>query len=415
MRRVFARLKKKRRGWFFIFPLLIVVAAIVFRSVSPNGFAEAASFLFRGPTPTPDSPPPVMTLEPAILAVPTSELFSLPVWASPTPLPLLSASIPGQFSVQNITLGQATPLNAGLTNHFGHVAWSPDGQLLAFSLSKGRINAGGWTLTDIALVSAEGKDVQNLAPGFIPKWSPDGNLIAYLAYSDDLTNLYVRVVDVESRQVTEVTSIQRDGVFPILAWLSATELLYFQDALMLFDYATGQKSKLLESAPSVSVITTETPLKYLATDPEQGLIVAASKEVILILQRDGKGIHLLKQLPEGVDNEAMAISPDGSALVYVSAVSQQVKIVPTRGDAPAVELPWASRGTAWSVVWSPDGASLVYVDADGVHMVNRDGSGLRSAQELLQGILHVAWSPRGSPLILSQDTGLLLSLPVSVK
>lgn len=401
-------------SWFLISLLLIVALVVVLHSTSPHKLVEAASSIFLGATPTPHSPPPVITTEPAILPVPTSELASLPVWASPTPLPPLSASIPGQFSVQNITLGQAAPLNAGLANHFGHVGWSPDGQMLAFSLSKGRINAGGWTLTDIALVSAEGKDVQSLAPGFIPKWSPDGNLIAYLAYSDDLTNLYVRVVDVESRQVTEVTSIQRDGVFPILAWLSATELLYFQDDLMLFDYATGQKSKLLESVPSVSVITTETPLKYLATDPEQGLIVAASKEVILILQRDGKEIHLLKQLPEGVDNEAMAISPDGSALVYVSAVSQQVKIVPTRGDAPAVELPWASRGTAWSVAWSPDGASLVYVDADGVHMVNRDGSGLRRIQELSAGILRLAWSPQGTSLILSQDSGLLLNLPVLV-
>lgn len=49
--------------------------------------------------------------------------------------------------------------------------------------------------------------------------------------------------------------------------------------------------------------------------------MAASKGVILILHRDGKEIHLLKQLPEGVDNEAMAIAPDGSALVYVSVVS----------------------------------------------------------------------------------------------
>lgn len=89
--------------------------------------------------------------------------------------------------------------------------------------------------------------------------------------------------------------------------------------------------------------------------------------------------------------------------------------MPLHGDTPAVELPWASHGTAWSVAWSPDGASLVYVDADGVHMVNHDGSGLRRIQELPDGILRLAWSPQGTSLILSQDSGLLLSLPVSVK
>lgn len=414
MHKIFASLNK-RRGWFFISLLLIVAVAIALRSVSPGGFAEAGSFLFRGPTPTPDSPPPVIAPEPSILAVPTSELASLPVWASPTPLPPLSASVPGQFSVQNVTFGQATPLNAGLANHFGRVAWSPDGQMLAFSLGTGGKKRGAeWPLTDIVLVDASGRNVQRVIPGFDPVWSPSGDLIAYLDYSDNLDELYVRVVDIHTRQSTLVTTIRRGDVFPILAWMSDTELLYYQNTVILFDYHTAQRCELFEMITPPILISSSSPFQILATLPEQGLIAVASGHALVVLERDTNGIHVLRQL-EGVDNPALAFSPDGIALAYVSAQTQQVKIVPTRGDALAVELPWASRGTAWSVAWSPDGASLVYVDADGVHVVNRDGSGLRSIQELSQGVLRVAWSPQGSPLILSQDTGLLLSLPVSVK
>lgn len=404
-------------SWFLISLLLIVALVVVLHSTSPHKLVEAASYIFLGATPTPHSPPPVITTEPAILPVPTSELASLPVWASPTPLPPLSASIPGQFSVQNITLGQAAPLNAGLARlsaPFGDISWSPDGQMLAFSLATGGKKRGAeWPLTDVSLIDANGRNVQRLVPGFNPTWSPSGDLIAYLDYSDSLDELYVRIVDIGTRQSTLVTTIKRGGVFPVLAWMSNTELLYYQDAVILFDYRTAQKNKLFEMTTPPFSTSSSTPFQILAALPGQGLIAVASGHALIVLERDGNGIHVLRQL-EGVDNPALAFSPDGSTLAYVSALTQQVKIVPTRGDAPAVELPWASRGTAWSVAWSPDGASLVYVDADGVHMVNRDGSGLRRIQELSAGVLRLAWSPQGTSLILSQDSGLLVNLPVLV-
>ena len=403
-------------GWFLLGLLMIAIAAITLYNISAGGVARAALTILGGPTPSPDSPPPLVTVEPAFPVVPTSERASLPIWASPTPLPSLSASTPGQFNVQNMILGSITPLRTDLVNCFGHIEWSPDGQLLAFSMATGGEKQGAaWPRTDIAMVDASGQKVQRVTPGFNPVWSPSGNFIAYLDYSDNLDDLYVRIVDLHTRHSILVTTIKRGGVFPILAWLSDTELLYYLNGLVSYNYQTAQRSNWLEETISSHSVSRASPFQMIATLPQQGLIAVASKHALVVLERDVQGIRILKQQEEGVDNPAMAFSPDGEALAYVSAFTQQVKIVPARHNDPGVELPWAIRGTAWSISWSPDGASLVYVDADGMHIVNRNGSGLQRIEAAPEGILDVAWSPRGSPLILSQDTGALLSLPVSVR
>jgi Tol biopolymer transport system component len=349
-------------------------------------------------------------------AAPTGQPLPTP-WPTLTPLPALSPSSNSPFSVQNLRFGPAAALNKELLDPFGNVSWSPNGQTLAFSLYTGSWKAGGgWAATDIALADANGQNVQNLVPGFIPKWSPSGNLIAYFDYSDNLDDLYIRIVDVNTKRVTPVTTIKRGGEFPTLAWLSESELLYYQDTVILFDYQTSQKSELFDMVTPPLSVTSARPMSALATAPKQGLIVAASGEALVILERSATGIHLLKQL-EGVNyKEALAISPDGSVLAYVAPLKQEIKIVSIYNDALAIELPPPSHGPAGPIAWAPDGASLVYADSEGVHLVNRDGSGLQKIEGLPQGRSRLAWSPRGDSLALSSNASdvffTLFSLPV---
>ncbi len=357
------------------------------------------------PTPTPNSPPPTLLPTFSTLpkeAPPTGQPLPTP-WPTRTPLPTLSASLDRQFSVQNLRFGPAVEVNKELLDPFGDIAWSPDGQALALSLATGGTKAGSnWPLTDITLIDASGQNMQRFASGFSPLWSPAGDLIAYLDYSDNLDDLYIRIVDANTKQNTLVTTIKRGGVYPILAWVSGNELLYFQDTLILFDYPTNQKSNLLEMVTPAWSVPTSRPFQLLATAPKQGLIAIASNEVLVILERSATGILILKQL-EGVDNPALAFSPDGDTLAYVSSRTRQVKIVSTRGDEPAIELPQPGRGTSTSLAWSPDGAALVYADFDGVHLVNRDGSGLQKLEGLPGYVHRLAWSSRGS-LTLSINT-----------
>jgi Tol biopolymer transport system component len=239
-------------------------------------------------------------------------------------------------------------------------------------------------------------------------------LIAYLDYGDNLDEGYIRIVDVNTQQVMQVTTVKRGGVYPILAWASDSELLYYQDAVILFDYRTGQKSKLLEKVVPSWQVTTR-PLQIVAAVPKQNLIAVASGEVLVVLERNQDGLRILKQL-EGLDNSALAFSPDGSALVYVSGSTQQIKIVSVRGDEPVIELPQASRGTAWSMAWSPDSTSIVYADSDGVHLVNRDGSGLQKIEGVpSNGSPRFAWSQHGSLILSANVSGVsftLFSLPI---
>jgi hypothetical protein len=95
-------------------------------------------------------------------------------------------------------------------------------------------------------------------------------------------------------------------------------------------------------------------------------------------------------------------SRDGSWVQYTKMVTPQPNVL---GQAPTPEL-WAvptAGGHANKVVagssgvWSPDATQVAYEAKDGVHTVNRDGTGDRATSS--QGGTLWGWSPDGSQLV----------------
>lgn len=365
---------------------------------------------FSTPTPTPNGPPPTFDATLRAFLKQTARPTGLPLptlLPTATPLPTLSAISHRRYSAQNLRLGTVAPFGDNLSISYGDwISWSPDGQTLAINLRTGNLKAKGWEATNIALIDVNGRNLQNLTSGFMPKWSPSSGFIAYLDNDDNLDYMYVRILDIKTKQITLVTTItttNNSGVFPTLAWLSENELLYYQDGVILFDYQTGQKTELFNMvSPSLS-INPDAPMNGLAAEPNHGLIASASRDMLVIFEKSITGFRILKQM-EGVDNRAaLAFSPDGKSLAYVP-LGGEVKITSVFDDMPDVDFPAPSHRPVWSISWSPDSASLIYVDSEGVHLVNRDGSGLQLIQGLPKDITSIVWSSQGTILLPSYDS-----------
>jgi WD40 repeat protein len=272
--------------------------------------------------------PPTLTDATAIAAA-TGEWTPTP-WPTPTPFPTLAAYSTSPYSVQNLQFGSAVPLNKEAYDQLGDMTWSPDGQTLAYRLRTGIVNRGngGWDLADIVLMDADSLNVRRLITGtmptWLPTWSPTGDLIAYLDYDVDQHEGHIRIVDVATGRITLVTNIVSGTLrTPIPVWLSDTELLYYEDKLTVFNYATGQKSNLLDDLPLQPTLLSA---PYLAASPKHNLIAIASYESLIILKREKGVVSLVKSLKDGLDYWNIAFSPDGKDLAY-NSLARRLKIV----------------------------------------------------------------------------------------
>jgi dipeptidyl aminopeptidase/acylaminoacyl peptidase len=367
-----------------------------------------------GPTPTPHSPPPTVVL-PTRLLVPTPAVPPTP-WPTATPLPAIPPGRRDGFWTENITLGSPISFGKNIKNQFKWVGWSPDGTKLAFNSDEGRFildDKGqiGWPVTSIAIVDEDTQSVSSLTQGFWPHWSPDGNQIAYLAYLDAMVPARVRIINTQTRKVTEFETFARNDEFTTLAWLSSSELAFFKGEPLVFDARMGQIRRLLD--PSIlAQVQAKSPLKYLTASPATGVFGVGSKSEILLLEWINSTARLLRRIPEGLDSDTWSISPDGELLAYVSLSTSQLKVVSVRNEAIRIEMPTAGRGSPWDVDWSPDSKSLLYLDVNGGKMVNKDGSGLRSLPLLSGEFLSSRWSPRGNQILFVRSNGDLLTVSV---
>ena len=91
-------------------------------------------------------------------------------------------------------------------------AWSPDGQRIAFSASRGHSHSS------IAVVNADGSGMVWLSRGHSPVWSPDGQRIAFADYPERGDNeIYAAVVD--GSEITQLTDNDAGDRFP--SWIPA--------------------------------------------------------------------------------------------------------------------------------------------------------------------------------------------------
>lgn len=234
----------------------------------PTPLTRATSDPNQTPTPVPPLLPvpkePTPTLDPMLWVLPTFDAVVVSTAESEpseplstaTPLPPLTADSPNLFSVQNIEFGPLVILREKLPEEstgVGFPTWSPDGTLFAFTqptsvvkkgqyeLATGTVVDMYWPESEIIIADASGQDKLSLGPGTELSWSLSSDFIAYINPSDNLEEYYIQIINIKTHQIFVVTTLKAGKEYSTLAWLSETELVYYQETLILFDYTTGEK------------------------------------------------------------------------------------------------------------------------------------------------------------------------------
>ena len=112
-----------------------------------------------------------------------------------------------------------------------------------------------------------------------------------------------------------------------------------------------------------------------------------------IVNRDGSGLVSL-----GETGQMVAWSPDGGRLAYTKDVQvpqdtwvQEIRVMEADGSNVR------RLGPGYGPSWAPDGNRLAFTRADGIHVMNADGSGDTNLGRPGAGM--PKWSPDGSKLL----------------
>ena len=271
-----------------------------------------------------------------------------------------------------------------------------------------------WIDTKIVLFDTSGQHLLDLPEGYNPVWSPSGQFIAYQMWDDENNIGYISIANSNTAQAQLVTTVTTaDPFWPVITWISNEEVLFYQGSdLLVFDLKTSETSNFLsEDLKNVLLSNSpESPLYKVSSLPQADLVAVASSQLLAILKREDKTIKLLRLL-KGIDAGVAVFAPDGSAVAYVAESTRLVTIVLLDDEThQSVEL--RNDLVGWPLAWSPDSSSLLYHDREGLHAVNRDGSGLRLLSLPVDDTSQFVWSSAGSLLIMQGAGKLMNFMPV---
>ena len=296
-----------------------------------------------------------------------SEFVGYPSW-SPTGTMIAYAKTSGvayastssQLRIADIASGRhRTIIDVPLAGMVQQVAWSPDGQRLAFVLftPNWAVFLATWTLLgsrwDVYVVDADGTDLRPLAPlhpsaDHSPVWSPDSKKLALTSDREGLDSVF---------------TVPVDGV-PVPTRVSPL----------------GMAAHAASWSPDGKRIA------FLAAQPVAGVLRPPQ---VWVAHADGSSPRQLSN----VAYERPAWSPDGRLVTVVNA--QGISVVNTTGTPVAKQL---TTGYDAHAAWSPTG-EVAFVRAPGGNRAPPCGLYVVRRGQPEQIVMrrchlwHLAWSP----------------------
>jgi len=314
--------------------------------------------------------------------------------------PRLVARTPTPTAAANI--GSYTPL-AG-------VAWSPDGQRIAF--------AGNIGITGLWIVGADGGDSTRLEVPLqttSPSWSPDGSRLAVsvgnsifvfgMAYFANAGPSAIWVVPADGSAPVQITDGRSLDVSP--AWSPDGRFLYFvsdrggsRDVYRLPADGRGTPQRVTTGldAQTISLSPDGRRLAYTRLQSSSNIWSLPVPADGPIPARDAVPITTGTQKIETLD-----VTRDGRRLVFDSDRGGNADLyVMATGGGEAVQLTTDSAGD-YSPAWSPDGTRIAFHSMRAgnrdIFTMNADGTGLTQRTTDPREELDPSWSPDGKAVV----------------
>jgi TolB protein len=227
---------------------------------------------------------------------------------------------------------------------------SPNGKKAVLDAWKKGQNAGS---AHVVIVDLETGDVQDLCPGAMPTWSPEGSLIAYSQYNG---GVWIRSVKgIEGKQVDpKGWGIQWSPDGRKLAYVVGAQLV-------IYDVLADQKKEVFPAGTN--------PYRRLyyngqwSPDSKKYAVKAAKADrtldlAIIAVDGDKPEVHVCGNATELMEDYAW--HPDGTRLVAPTKQGRLVVFNPA-GTAPPQEFPGQPKDRFINgCTWSRDGKTLVF-------------------------------------------------------
>lgn len=371
---------------------LVIALVIVLRGQQAK--PQSVSQVFQSPIQTPTQTPR-----------PTPATPSLPT--PPTPRPSITPT--PVFKAEAIQVIGETPLTtdgkfAGST--FG-VAWSPDGNKLAFTKLTGQFITftspkGFAPVTDLWLANIIEQRTEKIADrGKLPVWSPDGQRLVFVSPIDEKLS-QVRLFHLASQKSKRVVD---NGLSAM--WADSRVL-----AITMKGGDIRQYDRDIETLSPLTDLTatTDGPNSLAASPNGRWLVIVNDRKLWLVDRQDPQQRTLLTERFENVFG-GLLWSPSGGKVAYIADRSIWIATLEPEMHSQVI-YEQNGRGYPWALTWSPDGNVLAFHGPEGIAVINADGSGFRTLLPYgttpEDSYLFPSWSPSGHTIAMEKDHNLWL-------
>jgi Tol biopolymer transport system component len=313
----------------------------------------------------------------------------------------------------------AEPTKIALPRESWHMVsgWTPDGELGVFIQSESH-------QAIYTVPASGGKAVQVSADRYAwyPRWSPDGERIYARAFRDEATHITVGYVPSAGGELVEIpvraerTLVSRvpGGGFNLSPdgeqlVVSAYQAPYDPEEgvdVWAIPLDGGRPTRLTSDGSMEGYPCWSPDGKWIAFTDGYELTEEEGVNAIFLVLAEGGEIRQLTVESDSVGGGAIAFSPDGERIAFLS--SGTIKTIPVQGGESEVLIPAPETGWRSHLAWSPNGKKIAYSAGGMIWITPLDGG---EPQELRTGLPEDAklgdfsWSPDGERIAFVASIG----------